>query len=293
MMSVSFDEKINCRKPYLFSFNMKVDGVERIYDKATMLTVCEDKTISVFFRPAVSYDTVNGRKATLTVAGVEDLYRNTLVVPVKHAFAFAKINTKKALVEVHGVIIKNAQLEKALEEHKELFKKEVLSLVEERDHARLEVTRIEKVQSTGALSLDFIVHPSDNSDLTPTSLVAKLSQALDDHADPKTEPNLLVVGTSMLSQVDARSFYSELHPSAQDAAQADTNVLSLFFEGVFMRNIVVVSALILVSVFAVVAVIYKTHSTRAPVLESDREQSKALLMNMVSKFDAQEKAQKV
>jgi len=109
-------------------------------------------------------------------------------------------------------------MDKDDEELKKMFKKEVLALVEEKDHTRVEVTRVGKSESTGALSIDFLVHPRQGSKLTPTSLVAKFAQTLDDHADPKTDPNLLLVGTKMLSNVEASSYYTHLHPSAADLA---------------------------------------------------------------------------
>lgn len=109
-MGFEFDEAIQCSLPLRFTVQLKIEGVDRVFDMTNMVVVCEGRTVQLSLRRGFSWESVNGRKARLELYCVEDLHGNEVEQVLVHEFTFANLNLDASVVMVSGVFFNSTYI---------------------------------------------------------------------------------------------------------------------------------------------------------------------------------------
>jgi hypothetical protein len=231
IMSVSFDEPVKCSKPYAFTLSLKVEDMDRTFNKRNMLVVCEGRKISVTFTAFHNYEKMMGKDAVFKVGRVEDLAGNELVEPAKSEFTVQKIKTEDAEVQVSFLSLKNLSYV-STKSHK--IEKEIVDLLDIEDASRIKVTQIKDDIDGILVNLRVLPAAEDKRDSAPTSckLMSKLYDMIEEKDNQKKQSDISLLRLSKYEHLKTASvkqdgtFQSFLIMSDNDKAMAKAVLLS-------------------------------------------------------------------
>ena len=106
VISVTFDEQIDCSQPYSFRVTMMTStNPVTVIQQSQLLTFCEARTLFLEFGPTVAYSTVNGRRIDVMVHGIRDLAQNVMQLGTFWSFTVPSQNLTLSSVTLQGLLI--------------------------------------------------------------------------------------------------------------------------------------------------------------------------------------------
>lgn len=237
LMSVSFDEPVQCKKPFSFGMNLTFDGMTKVFNKRNMLVVCEDRKLSITFTALHEYENMMNKAGKLTITRVQDLARNELVNEAISQFTVVPIQTQNAFVTISSFALKKPDKKDPnflqLSRKSGLFKTaaietELVALLQIKDPSRVEITR--STHTDNRVLLDITFKPASGADAasqpTTCQLVSKLHEHVDRHDKlqqkklKKTETSLLAISSytnlALATVAEHEEFTSDLIPTQKE-----------------------------------------------------------------------------
>lgn len=92
-VAMIFTEPIRCALPYRFDLEVRISGLEDLFDERNLKIDCKDRKLGFQFDPIrIRYDLLMGREMTVTVKNVQDLEGNTIPEKITFKKTIANLN---------------------------------------------------------------------------------------------------------------------------------------------------------------------------------------------------------
>ena len=184
-ISVTFDEDINCAKPYGFQVSMTVGygtQVTQEFTKDQLVLMCEQRTIYVEFAPTVTLDNLVGKRVQVTVSSVVDLVGNALNNEVSWVFNVLPFDLSDIIAHLTGLKFSIAYEAGKVSQYRDEIQGEVAGFLSVPE-SRIRVLALTKSEGDGNVQANIEIFPA-TSGSTTTTLAADFAAAQGAGTDP-------------------------------------------------------------------------------------------------------------